>query len=105
MSDKVVFKSRAVDATKPGPQGEPGPPGPKGDTGPKGTSGARGAKGPKGKSAFQIWLDDGNKGTEEDFLKSLDTNRPDPRIAGRFARSRLHLKRADVAQTEQRPTE
>jgi len=71
MSDKVVFKSRAVDATKPGPKGEPGPPGPKGDTGARGTSGARGAKGTKGKSAYQVWLDEGNEGTEKAFLASL----------------------------------
>ena len=30
-----------------------------------------GARGEPGKSAYQIWLDNGNKGTIEDFLNSL----------------------------------
>lgn len=36
--------------------------------GPKGDTGATGAD---GKSAYQIWLDKGNTGTEQDFLNSL----------------------------------
>lgn len=42
--------------------------GPKGDTGAPGEDGVDGAD---GKSAYQIWLDNGNTGTEQDFLKSL----------------------------------
>lgn len=54
-----------------GPKGEQGPQGiqgPKGETGPQGI---QGFKGEQGKSAYQIWLDLGNIGTEEDFIKSL----------------------------------
>jgi len=48
-----------------GPKGDPGPqgePGPKGDAGPAGQD---------GKSAYQIWLDLGNTGSEQDFIDSL----------------------------------
>lgn len=48
--------------------------GPKGDTGRVGKTGGRGVKGNKGddgKSAYEIWLDCGNTGTEQDFLDSL----------------------------------
>lgn len=48
--------------------------GPKGDTGPAGKDGIQGPVGPEGKqgqSAYQIWLDAGNTGTEQDFLNSL----------------------------------
>lgn len=49
-----------------GPQGKPG------------TPGQNGAQGAPGKSAYEIWLEAGNTGTEQDFLDSLvgknDTN-------------------------------
>jgi hypothetical protein len=51
-----------------GAPGETGPAGPQGDAGPEGPQGARGAD---GESAYQIWLDAGNTGTEDDFLDSL----------------------------------
>ncbi len=66
-----------------GPQGEQGPEGPQGlkgsqgETGPQGleglpgTNGSDGTDGTDGKSAYQIWLDEGNAGTELDFLESL----------------------------------
>ena len=34
----------------------------------KGEKGDKGDKGEDGKSAYQIWLDNGHEGTEEDFL-------------------------------------
>lgn len=40
--------------------------------GAKGDTGAPGANGADGKSAYQIWLDNGNAGTEQDFLNSLN---------------------------------
>lgn len=43
----------------------PGPPGQKGD---KGDSGIPGVQGEAGKSSYQLWLDQGNSGTIEDFL-------------------------------------
>jgi hypothetical protein len=54
-----------------------GPEGPKGDTGaqglqgPQGVPGTEGTDGSDGKSAYQTWLDQGNLGTEQDFLDSL----------------------------------
>lgn len=74
------------DTGEQGPKGDTGatgPQGPKGDTGatgpqgPQGTAGETGPQGPagangsNGKSAYQIWLDAGNSGTEADFLASL----------------------------------
>ena len=43
----------------------------KGDTGDRGTNGTNGQDGINGKSAYQIWLDNGNTGTEADFLTWL----------------------------------
>ena len=48
--------------------GEKGPQGPKGDKGDQGPAGADGAD---GLSAYQIWLDEGNSGTEAEFLDCL----------------------------------
>ena len=36
-----------------------------------GSDGAPGAPGTPGKSAYEIWLEAGNSGTEQDFLNSL----------------------------------
>lgn len=40
-------------------------------SGAKGSTGSSGEAGADGKSAYQIWLDVGNVGTEEEYLKSL----------------------------------
>ena len=45
--------------------------GEKGDKGDKGETGATGEKGEDGKSAYQIWLDNGNTGSQADFLDWL----------------------------------
>ena len=61
-----------------GNQGIQGAIGIQGETGADGINGAQGAQGIEGddgKSAYQIWLDEGNTGTEEDFFDSLE---PDP---------------------------
>ena len=42
-----------------------GPEGPQGDTGPEGPSGS------DGESAYEVWLNEGNVGSEQDFLDSL----------------------------------
>ena len=66
-----------------GDQGETGPQGPKGDPGetgpqgPKGDPGDTGDKGAQGKSAYDLWLEAGNVGTEADFLLSLKGNQGD----------------------------
>lgn len=60
-----------------GPTGLTGSTGEKGDTGNTGPTGSTGEKGdtgdtgPSGDSAYQIWLDQGNTGSEQDFLDSL----------------------------------
>lgn len=42
-----------------------------GDPGPRGPRGFKGEKGDDGKSAYEIWLELGHKGTKEDFLEWL----------------------------------
>lgn len=66
-----------------GPKGEKGDTGLQGEKGNKGDTGERGAdgkdgtngvdgkNGQDGKSAYQIWLDLGNSGSEQDFINSL----------------------------------
>ncbi len=54
-----------------GPKGDPGDKGDKGDPGLPGQDGAQGPKGDNGKSAYEIWLANGNQGTEQQFLESL----------------------------------
>lgn len=57
-----------------GPQGEQGPAGPQGETGPagpQGETGATGATGAQGKSAYEVAVDNGFEGTEEEWLESL----------------------------------
>lgn len=55
-----------------GPEGPTGPAGPQGDTGPTGPQGAKGDTGDDstvpGPSNYDIWLAEGNVGTEADFL-------------------------------------
>jgi hypothetical protein len=57
-----------------GPAGATGPQGPTGATGPAGATGANGlngADGQDGLSAYEIWLNLGNMGSEADFIASL----------------------------------
>lgn len=57
-----------------GPQGEQGIQGIQGETGPQGATGPQGetgADGADGKSAYEIWIDEGHTGSEQDFLDSL----------------------------------
>lgn len=54
-----------------GPKGDQGEPGPTGPQGPKGDKGEDGVIGHDGASAYEIWLSQGNVGTEDDFLASL----------------------------------
>lgn len=70
-----------------GPQGKRGPRGPKGDKGDPGKDGRDGERGPPGKdgaqglSEYDLWLQDGNKGTLREFLKSRVV-RDNPRVLG-----------------------
>lgn len=77
---KEIAESAGTGVTVAGPKGDQGPPGPKGDPGPAGRDGVDGSQGPKGdqgekgadgKSAYQIWLDLGNTGSQQDFIDSL----------------------------------
>ena len=52
-------------------KGEKGEKGDKGDTGEQGEKGDKGDTGADGKSAYEIWLEQGNTGSEEDFLDWL----------------------------------
>ena len=54
-----------------GPQGVPGAPGEQGPSGEGGAGGSSGANGADGASAYDIWLNEGNTGTQADFLASL----------------------------------
>ncbi|WP_304651974.1 hypothetical protein [uncultured Ligilactobacillus sp.] len=54
-----------------GPKGDKGDTGPAGERGPAGKDGQNGHDGKDGKSAYQIWLDLGNTGSEQDFIDSL----------------------------------
>lgn len=54
-----------------GPEGLPGKTGPQGPQGLQGEQGLRGYPGLDGKSAYEVWLSLGNKGTEEDFINSI----------------------------------
>jgi hypothetical protein len=54
-----------------GPQGIQGIQGPQGDQGVAGPQGSAGADGDDGLSAYQVWLNEGNSGSEAVFLDSL----------------------------------
>lgn len=61
-----------IPSGEPGPRGLAGPQGPQGPVGPIGPpNGPPGPPGPAGRSAYQVWLDLGNSGTEFDFIVSL----------------------------------
>lgn len=68
--------SGAAGATGPtGPAGSAGPDGPQGPQGPQGipgTTGATGASGTDGRSAYQVAVDQGYTGTEEEWLSGLE---------------------------------
>lgn len=72
-------KGEKGDKGDPGPMGPAGPKGDKGDDGIPGTPGPQGERGPRGldgKSAYEIWKEEGNDGTKEDFLNSLKVSTP-----------------------------
>lgn len=69
--DLKVIISVDSDSLPPGPAGATGEQGEKGDTGAQGEQGEQGATGADGLSAYQIWLENGHTGSEQDFLDSL----------------------------------
>ncbi|MFN5371964.1 MAG: FISUMP domain-containing protein [Bacteroidia bacterium] len=68
MSVPYALYAATAGNNTPGPQG---PAGPQGATGPQGPAGQNGTNGQNGLSAYQIWLNAGNSGSEVDFLASL----------------------------------
>lgn len=60
-----------------GDKGDTGEQGEKGDTGDTGAKGSKGDTGADGKSAYDVWLAQGNSGTETDFLNSLKGEKGD----------------------------
>lgn len=69
----------------PGPEGPPGPPGKDGEPGPPGADGLQGPPGEPGadgKSAYQIAVENGFTGTEDEWLLSLKGPKGDPGTDG-----------------------
>lgn len=67
----VPFAYYAPGASEPGPAGPAGPAGPTGPQGAAGPAGINGEDGEPGLSAYEVWLNEGNTGTEQDFIDSL----------------------------------
>ncbi|MCC5930644.1 MAG: tail fiber domain-containing protein [Cyclobacteriaceae bacterium] len=68
-----------------GPQGLAGPPGLQGEAGPQGPAGnpgISGEPGPEGISAYQVWLNLGNEGSESVFIDSLKGPRGEQGLPG-----------------------
>jgi hypothetical protein len=65
-----------------GPQGIQGVAGADGTNGIAGSDGTNGTNGSDGSSAYQIWIDAGNTGTESDFLASLVGAQGEPGAQG-----------------------
>ncbi|KXT61460.1 collagen-like protein [Lactococcus sp. DD01] len=70
-SPEDFLESLKGEAGEPGKDGEKGPVGPQGEPGSEGLPGKDGVEGEQGKSAYQVWLDLGNTGSEQDFIDSL----------------------------------
>lgn len=79
--DFVEFmKGKAGDVGPQGPKGDKGDQGEVGPQGPEGKQGIQGPQGevgPQGKSAYDLWLDAGNTGTEKDYFASLKGEKGD----------------------------
>lgn len=88
-----------------GPKGETGPKGDKGDRGdtgergPAGKDGLNGHDGKDGKSAYQIWLDLGNTGSEQDFINSLKPSGSSSNVGARHAPTAWTLDRSTTPWT------
>ncbi len=90
---KEIAESGAAGVPVVGPKGDKGDQGPQGETGPKGDHGSAGQD---GKSAYQVWLDLGNAGSEQDFIDSL---KPKSETAVRRAPTSWTLDRTTVPWT------
>ena len=68
---EVGLQGEKGDTGLQGDKGDKGDPGERGADGKDGRDGIDGKNGQDGKSAYQIWLDLGNSGSEQDFINSL----------------------------------
>ncbi|MFK8301840.1 hypothetical protein ACI75Y_02925 [Capnocytophaga stomatis] len=69
-TDKVLLANGET-LSKSELKGDKGDTGERGQRGERGLQGEQGIQGADGKSAYQLWLDSGNQGSEQDFLNSL----------------------------------
>lgn len=72
-------------------KGEKGDKGDKGDQGDQGVQGEKGDKGDPGDSAYQVWLDNGNSGSIDDYLNSIKGEKGDKGDPGGVTLDTLQL--------------
>lgn len=97
----ITIEQLRKEIAESGGTGEPvvGPKGDQGDPGPAGKDGLNGHDGKDGKSAYQIWLDLGNTGSEQDFINSLKPSESDANVGARHAPTAWTLDRTTVPWT------
>lgn len=96
---KEIAESGEAGVPVVGPKGEKGDPGPIGERGPAGKDGLNGHDGKDGKSAYQIWLDLGNSGSEQDFINSLKPSGSSSNVGARHAPTAWTLDRSTTPWT------
>lgn len=77
----VTSASGTSSAELKGQKGDKGDKGDQGEVGPQGPQGDKGGTGETGKSAYEIWLDLGNTGTEDDFINWLKGQKGDDGVS------------------------
>lgn len=96
---KEIAESGGAGIPVAGKDGKDGAQGPKGDKGDTGPIGERGPAGKDGKSAYQIWLDLGNTGSEQDFINSLKPSGSSSNVGARHAPTAWTLDRSTTPWT------
>ncbi|TGY52903.1 collagen-like triple helix repeat-containing protein [Ligilactobacillus murinus] len=97
----ITIEQLRKEIAESGGAGEPvvGPKGDQGDPGPAGKDGLNGHNGKDGKSAYQIWLDLGNSGSEQDFINSLKPSGSSSNVGARHAPTAWTLDRSTTPWT------
>ena len=93
---KEIAESGGAGVPVVGPKGDKGDQGPQGETGPKGDPGPAGQD---GKSAYRVWLDLGNAGSEQDFINSLKPSGSSSNVGARHAPTAWTLDRTTIPWT------
>ena len=93
---KEIAESGGAGVPVVGPIGDKGDLGPQGETGPKGDPGPAGQD---GKSAYRVWLDLGNAGSEQDFINSLKPSGSSSNVGARHAPTAWTLDRTTIPWT------